>query len=401
MTLILLRYATNEQYGYYVLVSGGVMIVTSLQGSLIGPAMVNRLSQLGPEGRADLIGGLYAGQRRILPRLFGLGAVSTFILWLSHRLDSATAGLVLVALTAGWTGLYRQFFRMVSNAYRSAKAALRGDLAYTGLLLGGAVAGIATQSPALVTLVFMSFGGIASGLVNSRLQWREERWNVRASAKVWRAIAAVGIWPAAGTVAFWAYNQGYNYLIAGTVNLTAVAALASTRTVMMPVTLISTGINPLMLATVSGWLTQHGVQTTRRRVTLAAAAMAALALCYAALFWPLRDFIFTRILHKSFAQRDLMLLLWWLASVAMVARDQFINFVLARVRYRSLTGLTVVNAIIALTVTFIMVGRIGAAGAAIGVLVGELVNVLGLITLSHLEVRRSLTARGNPPEPGA
>jgi hypothetical protein len=118
---------------------------------------------------------------------------------------------------------------MVSNAYRNATAALRGDLAYTALLLGGAGLGIATPAPAIVTLIFMSLGSIASGQASSRLLGRNESWNVDANPRVWRDIAAVGVWPAAGTVAFWAYNQGYNYLVAGTMNLTAVAALASTR----------------------------------------------------------------------------------------------------------------------------------------------------------------------------
>ncbi len=388
VTLILLRYASNDQYGYYVLVFSGVLILASLQGALVGPAMVNRLNQLEPEGRSDLIGGLYAGQRWALMRVFGVCAACIAILWSIKKLDSATTWLTLVALTAAWAGLYRQFFRMVSNAYRNAAAALRGDLVYAVLLLCGAALGIATSAPAIVTLVFMSLGSIASGLQNSHLLWRNERWNVHATPRVWREIAAIGIWPATGTVAYWAYNQGYNYLIAGTMNLTAVAALASTRTLMMPITLLSTGVSPLMLVTVSAWLKEHGVRRTLRRVTLAAVAMAVLALCYAALFWPLRDFIFARLLHKNFAQRDLLLLVWWLASVAMVARDQLMNFLLARTRYRSLTALTVTSAIIALMVTFIMIGRVGAAGAAIGVLVGELANVLGLITLSQLEVRR-------------
>jgi O-antigen/teichoic acid export membrane protein len=143
-----------------------------------------------------------------------------------------------------------------------------------------------------------------------------------------------------------------------------------------------------MLATVSAWLKEHGVRVTLRRVTLAAATMAALVLLYAALLWPTRDFIFARILHKDFAERDLLLLVWCLSSVAMVARDQFVNFLLARARFRSLTAVTVMSSIGALTVTSILIGRIGAPGAAIGVLVGELAYVLGLIVLSRLELRR-------------
>jgi O-antigen/teichoic acid export membrane protein len=388
VTLILLRYASNDQYGYYVLVFSGVLVLASLQGALVGPAMVNRLNQLGPEGRSDLIGGLYAGQRWALMRVFGVSAACIAVLWSIRKLDSATTWLTLVALTAAWAGLYRQFFRMVSNAYRNATAALRGDLAYTALLLCGAGLGVATSAPAIVTLIFMSLGSIASGRESSRLLWRNESWNVDAAPGVWRDIAAVGIWPATGTVAFWAYNQGYNYLVAGTMNLTAVAALASTRTLMMPVSLLSTGVSPLMLATVAVWLKEQGVRATLRRVTLAAAAMAALALLYAALLWPARDFVFARILHKDFAQRDLLLLVWCLSSAAMVARDQFVNFLLARARYRSLTAVTVMSSIIALTVISIMIGRIGAPGAAIGVLAGELAYTLGLIALSRFELWR-------------
>ena len=138
VTLLLLRYTSNEQYGDYVLVFSGVLILASLQGALVGPAMVNRLNESGPAGRADLIGGLYAGQRWALPRVFGIAAAGLALLWSLKKLDSATTLLILVALAAAWTGLYRQFFRMISNAYRHATAALRADIAYAVLLLGGA-----------------------------------------------------------------------------------------------------------------------------------------------------------------------------------------------------------------------------------------------------------------------
>jgi hypothetical protein len=72
----------------------------------------------------------------------------------------------------------------------------------------------------------------------------------------------------------------------------------------------------------------------------------------------------------------------------MVVRDQFVNFLLARARYRSLTAVTVMSSIIALTVISVMIGRIGAPGAAIGVLAGEFAYTLGLIALSRFELWR-------------
>lgn len=386
--LLLLRYSSNDQYGYYVLVFSGILMLTSLQGAFVGPAMVNQLTRLGPEQRSDLIGGLYAGQRRAVVRLVAIAGVGIVIMRAFREFDTTTTWLLLAALAAGSTALYRQFFRMVSNGYRNATASLRGDIVYVALLLCGAGVSIATQIPAIVIVTFMSVASLAAGRENSRLMRRHETWNVHASTRVWRGIAAVGIWTATGSLATSAYNQGYNYLIAGVVNLNAVAALGATRMLMMPVNLLSTGVSSLMLATVADWLRDRGVRGTLRRVALSALGMAALAIIYAALFWPVRGFIFATILRKDFAQRDLLLLVWWLASFAMLARDQFVNFLLARARYRSLTILTVISALVALAVTGGTIGRVGPVGAAMGVLVGEITNVLGLITLSWLEVRR-------------
>ncbi len=388
VTLILLRYGSNTQYAYYVLVFGAVILMISLQGAFVGPALVNQLARLDAEQRADLIGGLYAGQRRFLPRIVLACFAGIAALWLLDLLNDESASILLVAIGTAWAALYRQFARMVSNAYRDSSAALTGDLAYVAILVCGAALGIRTSVPAIVTLAFMGLGAGVGGVVNSRLLWKRERWNINAASHVWRKIAAVGAWTGAGSVAHWALNQGYNYLVVAYLNLTAIAALGSTRTLMMPVNLLSTGVSALMLSTVSVWLTRDGTRGALRRVTLSAAAISGLALLYPVLFWPVRDFIFADILHKYFAQRDLLLILWSVASVVMVGRDQFVNFLLARTRYRALTGLTVTAAIASLTVSYCLVRRIGVTGAPLGVLTGEIVNLAGLILLSRLEVRR-------------
>lgn len=341
----------------------------------------------------DAGGGLYAGQRRAVVRLLAIAGGGMVIMRVAGELDTATTGLLLVALVAGSTALYRQFFRMVSNGYRNATASLRGDAIYAALLLCGVGLSIATSRPALAIVTFMGVASAAAGWETSRQMWRHETWNVHASTRVWRGIAAVGVWTAAGTLAQGAFTQGYNYLIAGIMNLTSVAALGATRMLMMPVNLLSTGVSTLMLATTAEWLRDHGMRGALRRVALIAAGMAVLAVIYAVLFWSVRGFVFGTILRKDFAQRDLLLQIWWLASVAMLARDQLVNLLLARARYRSLTGLAVITASVALTVTSVMIGRVGAAGAPMGVLVGEIINVLGLIVLSWREVRRERDSR--------
>jgi O-antigen/teichoic acid export membrane protein len=389
VSLILLRFASDAEFGFYVLALNGVMLLISIQTAFVGPAMVLQMTRVeGPE-RADLIGGLYGGQRRVLPPLACLCLAATCALWLFKVLDSFEALLLCAAVGAAWAALYRQFFRMVLNGYRNSEAVLRGDAVYVAAQIAGAAIAVFSSVPAVVTIAFLGAGATAGGYLNSRLLWKHERWNINSSPAVWRKIARVGAWTAAGSVAHWSFSQGYNYLIVGTLNVAAVAAAGSTRMLMMPVNLLSTGIGTMMLATASGWLLEHGTRSTYHRVMLGAAAVAGVALLYLSILWLTRDFIFTSLLHKDFAQRDLLLILWSMASVTMVVRDQLVNFLLARTRFRSLTMLTMVGAIVSLVVSYVAMLRIGVAGAPVGVLTGEILNVVGLVAMSHAEVRRS------------
>jgi O-antigen/teichoic acid export membrane protein len=350
--------------------------------------MVLQLTRLEATDRADLIGGLYCGQRRWLPPLACLCSAVVCALWLASILDSFEALLLLVAVGAAWATLYRQFFRMVLNGYRNSEAVLRGDAVFVAAQIAGAAIAVFTSVPAVVTLAFLGTGAIAGGYLNSRLLWKHERWNINAAPGVWRKIARVGAWTAAGSIAHWSFSQGYNYLIVGTLNVAAVAAAGSTRMLMMPVNLLSTGIGTMMLATASTWLLEHGTRSTYRRVMLGAGAVAGVALLYLSILWLTRDFIFTNLLHKDFAQRDLLLILWSVASVTMVVRDQLVNFLLAQTRFRSLTVLTMACAVVSLVVSYVSMLRIGVAGAPVGVLTGEIVNVIGLLAMSRAEVRR-------------
>lgn len=387
-SLLLLRFGSDIQFGFYVLALNGLLLLTSIQSSFVGPAMVLQLTRLEARDRSDLIGGLYSGQRRHLPLCACLCTAAIGVLWLFNVLDSFGAVLLLVAVGGAWAALYRQFFRMVLNGYRNSGAVLRGDAVYVAAQIVGAAIAVCTSVPATAMLAFLCAGATASGYLNSRLLWKHERWSINASPEVWRKIAHVGAWTAAGSIAHWSFSQGYNYLIVGTLNVAAVAAAGSTRMLMMPVTLLSTGIGTMMLATTSTWLLEHGSRRTYRRVMLGAAAVVGAALPYLFILWLSRDLIFTNLLHKDFAQRDMLLLLWSAASLVMVVRDQLVNFLLARSRYRSLTMLTMGCAIVSLAVSYVSMLRIGVAGAPFGVLIGEIVNVAGLVVMSRPEVHR-------------
>jgi O-antigen/teichoic acid export membrane protein len=156
---------------------------------------------------------------------------------------------------------------------------------------------------------------------------------------------------------------------------------------MMPVSLISTGIGSLMLPTTAGWLHHVGPRVALRRLLLVAAALSVVTLGYAVVLWVFRDWIFTEILKKQFEHRDALLALWALAFWLMIVRDQLVFLPVGRSQFRPLASLTTVCALVSLASNYILMSRIGVIGAPIGVAIGETINVCGLFALSMREIR--------------
>ena len=161
---------------------------------------------------------------------------------------------------------------------------------------------------------------------------------------------------------------------------------------MMPVNLLSTGMGSMMLPMAARWLHNHGPASVLRRLALFTAGLAVAAMAYFGLMWLLRDWIFTELLHKSFPDRDLLLGLWICVFLMIMFRDQMIWLLIARERFRPLAALTAVSAIVALSVSYVAMLRIGVSGALIGILVGESVQVAGIVIMSLREAGRPATA---------
>jgi O-antigen/teichoic acid export membrane protein len=385
--LILIRRTPEAQYGYYVLVGNAVSLLSSLQNAFIQPAMVTRMTRLDSDGRRDLIGGLFREQRQLLPLFALLATGITALLWAGGWLGAGTSIVMLAAGIAIAAALFREFFRMVLLGYRRPGDVFRADAVYALLLVAGAV--VATLAPWQASAAVVALGVAAGigGLALARALWRHEAWNIEGARGILVEIAPLATWSAAGAAIHWTFSQGYNYLVAGTLSVSAVAAIAGTRLLMMPVNLLSTGIGTLMLPTTAGWLVHHKPQRVFRRLLLVAAGIALLSIIYIGVMWLMRDWIFTHVLKKTFAQRDLLLQLWSVAFVLMVCRDQLLYLLAARGRFRSLAALTLASALLSLTVSFLSMRLIGVVGALYGILAGELFNVAGITILSYRESR--------------
>lgn len=390
--LILIRHGSDLQYGYYVLILGAVMLAVSLQNAFIAPSMINRMTTLDAEGRGRLTGGLYVEQQRLvrIGSLLATGVV--LLLWMSGRLSHDVTPLVFCAVFAVALSLRREYFRMVLMAYRRSADVLRADTVYALLLVAAVFCASLSPAPAAVAAIGLGLAALVGGILLFRLLRKRETWSTDGERGILRQIAPLGLWSAAGAVIHWTFSHGYTYLVAATLDVTAVAAIAATRLLLMPVNLLSTGIGSLMLPLTSGWLHAHGAPLVLRRLGQFATGVTAAAALYLLLLWLSRDWVFAHVLKKQFAHSDTLLLLWFGVFLLMVARDQMIYLLIARERFRSLAALTGVSAVVSLLVSFEAMRHLGVIGAPLGVLVGEAINVTGILALSWRESSRSLPA---------
>lgn len=390
--LILIRHTTDLQYGYFILASSAIILLVSLQNAFFNPALVSRMTQLERQERGDLVGGLYREQRRIQFMLAGTVAAITGILWYAGVLNPQTGSLAFITIAAALAILNREYFRMVLFAHRRPQDVLRTDTFYVVLMVMGVFMATLTPSPAATAILMLGLAAVASGIFLSKSLYRYEPWNTQGEPHILGQIAPLAAWSTAGAAIHWSFSQGYTYLVAGTLDVTAVAAIAATRLLVMPVNLLSSGIGTLMLPLASGWLHAHGASLLWRRLMWFGLGMASIALCYFATLWVLRDWIFDTLLKKQFAQRDQLLILWSLAFLVMVVRDQLIYLLVVRGRFRFLTSLALLSAVVSLTVSYWGMHQFGTAGALLGILAGEVANIIGIVLLSFREAGSTLPA---------
>lgn len=393
--LLLIRGSSDLQYGYYILVSGAILLACSLQNAFIAPPMINRMARASRSECGDLTGGLYREQRRLLMPAASLALLLALILWFANLLDSHQLLLVLAAVAAVASALRREYFRMVLLAYRRAHEVLRGDVLYCLLLTLGVLLATFSPLPAATAVLAAALAALLTGTRLSQQLRRLETWNTQGAPGILREIAPLGAWSTGGAAIHWSFSQGYTYLVAAQLDVGAIAAIAATRLLAMPVNLLSSGIGSLMLPLSSRWLLDHGAPLLLRRLFWFAGIISATALAYFVVLWFLRDWVFSVLLHKQFAQRDLLLMLWSASFVVMVVHQQLIYLLVVRERFRPLTWLTTLSAVLALSCSYWGMRHFGGAGAPLGILIGESVNAAGIVLLCLRELgpARSETAR--------
>jgi O-antigen/teichoic acid export membrane protein len=209
---------------------------------------------------------------------------------------------------------------------------------------------------------------------------------------VLKSLARAGAWAVVGSGIHWLLIYGYSYLVAGVLDVRDVAAIAATRLSLMPVFVLSGGVSMLLFPITSRWVRDLGAPLAARRLSLLVAGLGAAALLYMGAMWLVRDWIFSAVLKKDFAQRDPLLIVWSAVFLVTLCRDQLATLPASRGRFRNMTLVTGLSAVVWLVASYLAMLRYGPVGAVAGILAGELVNISGIIFMIFKETRRPRVA---------
>ena len=391
--LLLIRHTSDTDYGHFVLVQTALLLLVSLQGAFIG----GPLSVLAPKrdaaGKREMVGGIFKLQRQFTTRAGVAGLLVVGLLAALQLLPLEYLAVWGAFVLAAWFALNREVLRQMLLIYTRPQMVLRADIVYVLVWVAiAAVAAFYTDPAAPLAVLGLAIAAWA-GAMPAKASLASDPGFADADPRHYLAeLAPLGLWATAGAAIYWTFSQGYNYLVALQLDVAAVAAVAATRLLLMPVNLLTGGVKQLLLPTASGWYRELGMASMFKRLLVFIAGVTALALCYCALLWLTRDWLTATVLKKQIAGRDTLILIWMGVFLIAMVRDLLITVLFVRERFSSLTWLALLCAIVALGVGTLLMPHYGAQGALVGLLLGEVLNICGASLLVWREVRRPVKA---------
>ncbi len=393
---VLIRYTSDQDYALYVLVQSTLLLIISMHNSyLMGPLTI-LTPRLAPDERRQTLGSMKGVQRRLLLICAVPLLLLTLAGYLSGLLSGPLASVVAAAIFAIWTALRREYLRSVLLMYSRPHSLLGADAVYATALLAGVAAAIIIHKAVVVgAILALAIAAWSGGAAAHRSLALDPGWQRERAISMWPAIRSLGAWALLGSTIYWTLGQSYSYLLATRLGLTAVADVNATRLLLMPVAVLTIGIVSLLGPSAATWYTQIGIRGVVRRLLMFLVAVGVLDLIYFVAVWWSRDWLMGGVLHKHIHSFDLLLILWTAVVIVGLFRDVLQCALIAMGHYKSLAGQVGVSAAVAVVLMWYGIGWWGAPAVLIGQIVGELINLMGIIILLRKNMRFSLA-----PAPG-
>jgi O-antigen/teichoic acid export membrane protein len=390
---LLIRYASDHDYALYVLVQSTLQLLVLIHNSyLTGPVAI-LTPRLPADERWQTIGSVKRVQRRLL-RATALPLLPLPLIgYVSGILDGLLASVMVVGILAVWAALRREYLRSVLLMYFRPHTLLATDVVYAVTLLAGVAAAIFVGKDVVVgATCALIIAGWAGASAAHRSLAKDPGWQEGHAVFIWSEIRALGLWSTLGSTTWWVLGQSYSFLLAARLDLTAVADVNATRLLLMPAIVLAIGVGSLLTPTAASWYAQIGIHRLVRRLLMFLLVVGVVEIIYFVAVWMGQDWLTVGVLHKHIHDRNQLLILW--AGVALIGlcRDVLQCALVALGRLKSLAWQVGVSAAVAVVLTWYGLNWWGAPGALIGMIVGELINLAGIILLLRRCMRGPLVS---------
>jgi O-antigen/teichoic acid export membrane protein len=267
ISIILIKYASKVEYGYYSITFSVLLIFLSIQSAIVNAPLAVLLVTKKGKNRKRYAGSLCYGQFIfVIPiACLGLACIAFLNFW---GLDPNKAWIATACCIAVVGLLLREFLRAYFFAEETPLRILKMDVFYTILFLSlTIITSLLFEIKTSAVLAIMGTSAFTISLLFSRtLKWGFEQQHIKASYKEnWK----YGKWALLGVLVTHTQNYSYLYLLGAILGSVAVAEVSASRLLLMPLALIEMGWSKVVIPHGSKLREQNQLRTLFKNQILA------------------------------------------------------------------------------------------------------------------------------------
>ncbi len=379
--LLLIRSASAEEYGLYMLLFSIILLAISVQNALITTPMTVLAPTMAQDEQSRFVRALAKGQYLIwLPLLIFIPAGMLFF----QRPESMiTPGLALVLAAALFFILAREFFRRAFFVIFRPGQVVRTDFIDAAILISALIL-LARGEGLMSAQAVIALTGLAAmfaGVFAAREFFGFFRVPSGDVFAALRRCWPFGRWSLLGVIVTWLQMQGFLFLLDFLQSREDVGHVSAVRMLLVPVMMLNTALISLYKPRSAGVLAEKG-PAAAARLLMRMTMMAGLG----ALLWFVLVFFGKEVLQNVVLKTRIpgyegLLALWAGVFVLQIIRTAMSAFLQIRHQFERLFYVGAVAASASLAAGWWLIPQHGAAGSLYGVLIGEGVFLIGLLLM--------------------
>lgn len=380
--LLMLRYTSAADYGMYVLIGSALLAVSGAQAALICTPLAITAPTLTKDAQAALIHTLLLKQFKIwlpLALVFGIGILLAVFL-------KKVAIMMALAMLAGVVSTLALLFRDYLRQIVFIKALSHWLLLIDGLFIAVQLSVIAVvvfyiNLPLPWAVAALGMAGLLSAGLAYRVIGARHGWSTQDYPQALTQSWQLGRWTLTGSLITWLHTQGFYYLLAAILSVSAVAQVAAARMLLMPVNLMLGGINGQLLPIAAKWYQNEGQRSLVKKLSAITAGIVTLALVYFGFLVLFKEFIIVTVLKQSVAALQTIIASWALVFLLVIFRQMAMMVLLVQKKVAIITYLSLLSTPVSLLCAWWAISHFGPMASVWGILAGELIDLCGILAV--------------------